>query len=579
MVSQKGRDNEGIEADEHAQEVSPLVPGKGQGAGVCNLNLVEKAPVCEWITTALGIESLSKHFGYKLLVMLFASQHLMKGFAAAFTAPCSSFLYRSYKVPGPQMQIYGGVTQLPWAMKPVIGLISDALPVFGYNKAPYMLLASLLGMLACGCVGVLPQTHFGVDRLVACLFLMQLQFSTCDLLVEAKYAEKMQSKPEHGPALMTFVWFGLQVGGLVAIATVGPIMHHFGPKVPYLIALLPASFIIVPVAKNYLDETQKSPNEALQDRALLMEQKEACFLCGLMFAGTIALTVLGISFESAAVNAGAAVAVAVIMLLAFSIVLRPIIAKVNAFFLIQTSLGVSIGGASFYFYVDTPEQYPEGPHFSMEFFTSVLGVVGSICSLLGIYMYQKYASNWTYRGLLLVSNLALSVLSVSDVIMFTRLNVRWGIPDQAFVLGASVLTSVIAQWMWMPGVVILSQLCPKGMEATMYALLAGCHNLGNTIASNCGALLLEWLGCQPGGNPAESAQFKNLWIGSVVSTVLPVLTLVMMPWLIPDARQTDKLLEDGDRDATRGSLWRRWTEGPSAREAPGPAAALGRAQA
>jgi hypothetical protein len=263
-------------------------------------------------------------------------------------------------------------------------------------------------------------------------------------------------------------------------------MNHFGPKVPYLIAVFPAIFIIIPVAKNYLEEVPKTPADIAVSRARLVEQKEACFLCLLMFAGTITLTFLGITFESARVNAAAAITVAIVMLVAFSILLRPIIAKVNAFFLVQTSLGFSIGGAAFYFYTDTPEQYPEGPHFSMEFFTSVLGIIGSICSLVGIFTYQRFASNWTYRRLLLMTNVVVSVLSLTDVIMFTRLNKRWGLPDHAFVLGSSVLTSVIGQWMWMPGVVILSQLCPKGMEATMYALLAGCHNLGNTIASNCG---------------------------------------------------------------------------------------------
>ena len=279
-----------------------------------------------------------------------------------------------------------------------------------------------------------------------------------------------------------------------------------------------------------------------------MEQKEVIFLCLLMFAGTILLSVLGIMYESAFVNAVAALVVAIVMLISFSLVLRPIIAKVNAFFLIQTSLGISIGGASFYFYTDTPEQYPEGPHFSQEFFTSVLGIIGSLCSLVGIYSYQKYACNWSYRGLLLFTNVVLSLLSVTDIVMFTRLNVKLGIPDHAFVLGASVLTTVIAQWMWMPGVVILSQLCPAGMEATMYALLAGCHNLGNTIASNCGALVLEWLKCQPSGANNESAQFQNLWVGSALSTVLPMFTLALLPWLIPDAKQTDKLLEDDDRE-------------------------------
>lgn len=308
-----------------------------------------------------------------------------------------------------------------------------------------------------------------------------------------------------------------------------------------------------------MEETPKTEEQVQESRRLLFEQKEACLLCLLMFVGTVVLTFLGVAYESVPLNAAAAVVVAFVMLFAFSLVLKPIIAKVNAFFLVQTSLGFSVGGASFYFFTDTPTQYPEGPHFSMVFFTSVLGVVGAVCSLIGIYSYQRFMKDWTYRRLLMMTNIALSLLNMSDVIILSRLNVKLGIPDAVFVLGASVLQTIVSQWMWMPGVVILSQLCPKGMEATMYALLAGCHNLGNTIASNCGAYVLLLLNCNPSGQEAESHQFDRLWIGSALSTVLPMLTLLLLPWLIPDSRQTDKLLDDDDRDATTGSLWRRLT--------------------
>mmetsp|Transcript_53130 Transcript_53130/g.137245 ORF Transcript_53130/g.137245 Transcript_53130/m.137245 type:complete len:568 (+) Transcript_53130:99-1802(+) len=548
----KAKDEEAsFEVHPGFDESTPLVPCKAWGDHPCY-------PLVSRVAQATGLDDLVHHFGYKLLVMLCVSQHLMKGFAATFTGPCVQYLYSSYQVAGPQMQIYSGVTSLPWAMKPVIGLISDTLPLGGYHKAPYIALASIFGITACASIGVVPHEHMSIARLVICLFMMQLQLSTCDLLTEAKYAEKMRLKPEQGPALMTYVWFGLQFAGLVAVALIGPIMKHFGNRVPFLIALLPMSLIIIPVAKNYLEETPlQSDSEARSARMRLTEQKEAVFLCMLIFAGTIALSLLGIMYESATVNAVGALTVALVMLISFSLVLRPVIAKVNAFFLVQTSLGISIGGASFYFYTDTPEQYPEGPHFSQEFFTSVLGVIGSLCSLVGIYSYQRFACNWSYRGLLLFTNVLLSLLSVSDIVMFTRLNVRLGLPDHAFVLGASVLTTVIAQWMWMPGVVLMSQLCPAGMEATMYALLAGCHNLGNTIASNCGALVLEWLQCSPSGAKNESAQFQYLWVGSALSTVMPLITLALLPWLIPDAKQTDKLLEDDDKDPTEGSLLRR----------------------
>lgn len=520
------------------------------------LNASAKGVKLRAVDFGLGLDNLVTHFGYKLLVMLFVSQHLMKGFASAFTGPCVQYLYGSYNVPASRMQIYSGVTALPWAMKPVIGLLSDALPIFGFNKAPYMLMATMGGLVALASIGTVPQASLSVTALVMCLFMLALQFSTCDLLTEAKYAEKMQERPQQGPALMTFVWFGLTAGGLLATALIGPVMTVFGYKAPFLMAILPNSLIVMPLILNYMEEKRKTPEEQRQARAVLAQQPEACFLCILMFAGTVLLTFLGINYQQPWINATASIAVAIVMLLAFSLLLRPIIAKVNAFFLIQTSLSVSISGASFYFYTDSHDMYPEGPNFSMQFYISVLGIVGSVCSLVGIWSYQRYASEWTYRGLLLTTNIVASSLSLLDVLFFTRWNTRVGIPDHYFVLGSSVLTSMVMQWQWMPGIVILSQLCPKGMEATMYALLAGCHNLGASIASSCGAMVLFWLKCEPTGAKNETDQFRNLWMASALSTILPALTLLLLPLLIPNAKQTDKLLQDDDRDATTGSWWR-----------------------
>jgi len=142
--------------------------------------------------------------------------------------------------------------------------------------------------------------------------------------------------------------------------------------------------------------------------------------------------------------------------------------------------------------------------------------------------------------------------------MFARLNKKIGVPDHVLVLGLDCVEAAIAQWQWMPQVVILSYLCPKGMEATMYALLAGCHNMGGLIAGSCGALLLSYLGVKPKGEVGESAQFDNLWVAAALSTVLPLLAILILYWLIPDARQNEKIIDASD-DATTGSLWKRMT--------------------
>merc|ERR1711862_55951 len=95
--------------------------------------------------------------------------------------------------------------------------------------------------------------------------------------------------------------------------------------------------------------------------------------------------------------------------------------------------------------------------------------------------------------------------------------------------------------MWMPGIVILAQMVQPGMEATMYALLAGCHNLGNTVSSNMGAVMLHYLGVTPKGEVGESHTFENLYIASLLSTILPCVTCILMPYMIPHCRQDEKV--------------------------------------
>jgi len=530
-----------------SDETAPLLPNKEPSAPSC-------APIA-WL------HMLADSFGHRLLVLLFVVQHCQKGFASAFAGQAEPYLYKTYKVPAPQVQIFGCVTGLPWILKPIIGLLSDTMPVMGYKKAPYMMLTSVVCAMACLAVGLVPRDTLTITLLIVCLVAVNMQFSACDLLSEAKYAEKIRSSPTRGPSLLTFVWFGMQVGGLLATLLAGPTIHVAGPKIPYLVAAVPALLVTLPVAMGYLEEQWTSPEEARAIRQRYYQQKEACALCFLMLGSGVALAVCGICSHDPKTNCIVAVIVATVVLMGFSLVLNPVVAKFNAFSLIQGALSLNIGGASFYFYTDTEKQYPAGPHFTEFFYNSVMGTLGSICSLVGIYFYQRYMTSWKYRHLLIFTNVVASILSGLDILMFARLNKRIGIPDHVLVLGLSIFQSVIFQWQWMPQVVILSYLCPAGMEATMYALLAGCANLGNSVSQNFGAMLLQALGCRPSGEDGETEQFRNLWIAASIATVLPLLAVLLLQGLIPDARQDEKIVRDEETDATSGSvlrsLWRR----------------------
>lgn len=150
-----------------------------------------------------------------------------------------------------------------------------------------------------------------------------------------------------------------------------------------------------------------------------------------------------------------------------------------------------------------------------------------------------------------------------SAIQYARLNVSWGISDEFFALAYSMITSVTMSMVFLPGIVLLTQLCPKQVEATMYALLAGTSNLGTQIGSSVGACVLQSLDITPRGAVGESAKFDNLWIAALLSSVAPMLTLILIPWMIPNALQTERLM-DANALAVDGSPLRRflaWRKG------------------
>lgn len=553
MHEKAGADESPVAAKQHGEETDPLLRAKG---GVSALGLGD------W----LG--DLEQHFGFRLLAFLFVVQHLLKGFVNTLHGRMQPYLYKQYHVPGPQVQVFSGVCALPWSMKPFIGLASDAFPIGGLNKGPYIMMATLVGVAGYLGVGGIPSQVLPVCAVVICMFMMDVQASTCDLLSEALYADKISRCPSKGPDLLTFVWFGLQIGGLVATLVAGPVLHYLGPKAPYLGMAVPAFMVVVPVLMGYLGEKPRTTDDVAAARKRLFGQPELCALCLLTFSGTVVMTVVGLCFSSVKLNCVVGLTTVTVVLCAYSVVLSPMIARFAAFTLLQAVLDLNVGGAAFYFYTDSEKSYPEGPHFSEYFYTSVIGSVGSVLSLLGIWTYQRYMKTWRYRQLLLVMNMIYCVLSLTDAFFFSRLNLRLGIPDHVFLLGSTVFTNLVAQWKWMPTVVIISFLCPKGMEATMYALLAGVHNIGLPVSSTTGGLLLELLNCRPTGGDNESEQFKNLWVASLISSVLPLVTIVALFRLLPDARQDERLVDDPDFDGTQGSLWRRWTKAEGSSQVP-----------
>lgn len=509
---------------------------------------------------------LNNVFGFEFLAAVGVAQFMTKGFSNALIKNGQQYVFEEYVVPAPQVALYTGVTNLPNALKPVLGVLSDVFPIYGYTKGPYLALAGLLGCASLGTLSTL-QRSLELDSVVLLLFCVYLSFSTVELLSEAASSLKLRIYPEQGPRLMSFTFGGKELAYFCGTIVSGAILSRkeiFAGAAShwllYSIATGPAAVITFPAIWNWFGEEQLNAEAIRERRRKIFAEKEVLFLCFLMLLSSLVLTYTGMVF-SPKLNAIASLVTVVIVLVSFSVLLNPIIAKVNAFSLIQTCLYVNIDSAGFYFVMDEYDKFPDGPHFSRNFYNLVLPLVASLASMLGIWIYQVFSNEVKYTTMASAGNLAWSVLSLLDVLFYSRLSKRAGIDDHVMVLGTVSAEVTIDSWLWMPMVVILAQLCPEGMEGTMYALLAGCHSLGNTISSNFSAYILTVLEIQPHGNYREgpdTKEFDNLWKASLISSLLPVITVGLVPWMIPAKRQIDPILSRRDMPATEGSVLRSW---------------------
>jgi hypothetical protein len=160
--------------------------------------------------------------------------------------------YKTMGVGAAQYQIYGSIANTPWAMKGLIGALSDALPLCGYHKRGYIVGACVVGVVSFALLAAVP---FGADEAKVCaalFFLATTELAVVDLLCEGKYAEMMVKHPETGADLVTWVWLSYHIGTLIGSVLTGPMADYISPRAIFWVALPLAAQILIPTLSGAL---------------------------------------------------------------------------------------------------------------------------------------------------------------------------------------------------------------------------------------------------------------------------------------------------------------------------------------
>lgn len=94
-----------------------------------------------------SLSHMAKVFGWKFIISVFIVYGTQQGIGNAWFFQARDYYFKDIaKVEPSDAQTYIAASQTPWNMKPIYGMASDSIPIFGLHRAPYIALGGVLGI-------------------------------------------------------------------------------------------------------------------------------------------------------------------------------------------------------------------------------------------------------------------------------------------------------------------------------------------------------------------------------------------------------------------------------------------------
>jgi MFS family permease len=134
---------------------------------------------------------------------------------------------------------------LPWSLKPLFGLLSDLVPLFGSRRRNYLLISSISASIGLFALYVFPVPEHARTLLLAWLLVPTVGIAFGDVLVDALMVEVGQPRGLTG-RLQAVQWSAVNVSLLLTGVVGGYLAHHDRTNVAFLLcaALWAASFVL-----------------------------------------------------------------------------------------------------------------------------------------------------------------------------------------------------------------------------------------------------------------------------------------------------------------------------------------------
>lgn len=169
------------------------------------------------------------NFVFSVVIVYGVSQ----GLGGAFSRISTEYYMKDVqKVQPSESQVYSGITSIPWMVKPLWGLFTDAVPILGYRRRPYFLFAGSLGVFSM----LFLSLHKNLHIVLALLSLTagSAAVAIADVTVDACVAQNSGSHPSLAADMQSLCALSSSIGALVGFSLSGILVHLLGPMVSFL---------------------------------------------------------------------------------------------------------------------------------------------------------------------------------------------------------------------------------------------------------------------------------------------------------------------------------------------------------
>ena len=441
-------------------------------------------------------------FGNEPTPELFAilTVYFVQGILGLARLAVSFFLKDSLGLTPAEVAALTGISSLPWIIKPLFGFMSDGLPILGYRRRPYLILSGLLGSVSWLALATWVNSAWTATLVI---LMTSLSVAISDVIVDSLIVERAREESlAQAGSLQSLSWGFSALGGLITAYFSGLLLEHLSsnqvfeitaifPLIVSAVAWLIAEEKITTIDSDQT-ESQSSPVKGqIKQLWAAVKQKQVWLPIAFLFTWQATPT------------------------------------ADSAFFFFSTN---ELG-------------------FEPEFLGRVR-LVTSFAALIGIYLFQRYLKTVPFRQILGWSTVIAAALGMTTLLLVTHANRALGIDDHWFSLGDSLILTVVGQITWMPVLVLSARLCPKGVEATLFALLMSVWNLSGLLSHELGALLTSWLG-------VTENNFDRLWLLVTITNLSTLLPLPFLGWLPSGDPQEEAVNEFAPAEAplhSAGSL-------------------------